>query len=352
VKSNNYTLVHVRRCLPHAASAFIAFVFAVSLRALFARSAEPTFTLAEAPLSSPPAFVVYGDTRFTNWQLARNASSPWARQALVQKIASEHPEALFITGDIPFRGADFADYKIFKSETKAWAAAHLPVFPILGNHEFYERDFIPSERRGLENWWRVFPNLQARRWYSVEIGSQIYVLCLDSNCGALRQGTPQRAWLRQQLAQLPDSVQYVFCLLHHDRIGDYLEGHTGAARLEANGELDSYLEHEQQRLHARIVVISGHVHNYGRFERNGVIYIISGGGGAHPVFFRRRADDRFRGKDLTYMGKALPNYNFVRFEHSAEGLTAVVERISNPLAAGGVPSWDTPDQFAIPSVHP
>ena len=176
------------------------------------------------------------------------------------------------------------------------------------------------------------------------------MLCLDSNFSALRAGGPQRGWLQQQLAGLPDSVQYVFCLLHHDRIGDYLEGHADAARLDARGVLDSYLEQEQQRLHARIVVVSGHVHNYGRFEHNGVIYIISGGGGAHPVFFHRRPDDRFNGKDLTYMGKPLPNYNFVSFEHSPDGLTATVERISNPLAAGGAPSWDTPDQFAIPLV--
>jgi hypothetical protein len=93
--------------------------------------------------------------------------------------------------------------------------------------------------------------------------------------------------------------------------------------------------------------MSGHVHNYGRFERHGVVYIISGGGGAHPVFFPRRPDDKFKGKDLTSRGKPLPNYNFVHFEHQPRCLNATVMRISNPQHPGAMPSWDTPDEFEI-----
>lgn len=326
--------------------------FALVLLAQAAPAATPTFTIPEPDLSSYPSFVIYGDTRFTNWQLASNASSPWARRALVEKIASEKPEALFITGDIPFRGADFNDYKIFKTETSVWTTNHLRIFPVLGNHEFYGRDFIPSEHKGLENWWRVFPYVKGRRWYSVQVGEQIEVFCLDSNFGALRARGAQRVWLEQQLTGLPDSIQYVFCLLHHDRIGDYMEDHASAAQLAARGELDSYLEREQSHLRARIIVMLGHVHNYGRFERNGVVYIISGGGGAHPVFFKRRRDDKFRGKDLTSLGKPLPNYNFVRFEHRPDCLNVTVVRISNPESQGGAPSWDTPEQFAIRPMRP
>ena len=323
-----------------------AFGISLALSGQSDSSARPTFTLSE-PDPSRPAFVVYGDTRFTNWKFAPGVTWPWARQALAQKIASTDPEAVFITGDIPFDGAVFADYEVFQSETKAWTEAHLSIFPVLGNHEFYRRDYIPSERKGLENWWRVFPHLQGRRWYSVQIGREIYVLCLDSNFGALRVGGPQRAWLKRQLAAMPDSIGYMFCLLHHDRSGDYLEGHAAGAPLEAEGELDSYLEHEQQQLRACIVVVSGHVHNYGRFERNGVMYVVSGGGGAHPVFFRRRQDDKFNGKDLMLGGKPLPNFNFLRFDAVPEGLKAAVERISNPQAGHGAASWDRPDEFTI-----
>jgi hypothetical protein len=323
-----------------------AFGLTLALNGQSDSSAKPTFVLSQPDLSRP-AFVAYGDIRFTRWRFAAGASSPWARQALVQKIASVNPETLFISGDIPFHGAAFADYEVFKSETKPWAEAHLRVFPVLGNHEFYWRDYVPRQQRALENWWRVFPHLKGRRWYSVQIGSEIYVLCLDSNFGALRAGGPQRVWLEQQIAALPESIKYVFCMLHHDRSGDYVEGNAALAQLDAEGELDGYLHREQQRLRARIVVVSGHIHNYGRFERNGVVYVVSGGGGAHPVSFRRRSDDRFKGKDLMLSGRALPNYNFLRFNNVPEGLKATMERISNPQAGSGAASWDYPDEFTI-----
>jgi len=276
---------------------------------------------------------------------ARGVTSPWARQALVHKIASMNPGPVFITGDIPFDGAVFADYRVFQAETRSWSEAHLRIFPVLGNHEFYRRDYIPSESKGLENWWRVFPYLKSRRWYSVQIGAEIYALCLDSNFGALRAGGPQRIWLEQQLAALPESVKYVFCMLHHDRSGDYLEGNAAPARLDAEDELDGYLQHEGRKLRAAITVISGHVHNYGPFERNGIMYVISGGGGAHPAFFRRHSDDQFKDKDLILSGKPLPNYDFLRFNIVHDGLQATVEGISNPQAGRGAASWDNPDGF-------
>src|SRR3954454_15491238 len=84
------------------------------------RATGPTFKLETADLSSPPAFVIYGDMRFTSWRFAGNASSPWARQALVRQIASEKPDALFLNGDLPYRGADFGDYEVFEKETRIW----------------------------------------------------------------------------------------------------------------------------------------------------------------------------------------------------------------------------------------
>ena len=43
------------------------------------------------------------------------------------------------------------------------------------------------------------------------------------------------------------------------------------------------LEERQAHARARIVVFSGHVHNYERHEHGGVTYFVSGGGGAPPI---------------------------------------------------------------------
>jgi len=47
--------------------------------------------------------------------------------------------------------------------------------------------------------------------------------------------------------------------------------------------LRDYLENLAPKLHARIIVCAGHIHNYERFSQHGVIYLVSGGGGASPV---------------------------------------------------------------------
>lgn len=312
------------------------------------KAAGPTFKLEKPDLSSPPTFVIYGDMRFARWRLTRNATSAWARQALVRKIASEKPDALFPSGDLPFRGAYFGDYEVFEEETRVWREMHLRLYPVLGNHEFYNKDFLVSRQRGLANWWKEFPALKGLQWYAVQLGEQVYFLCLDSNFGALQAGSPQRLWLEQQLSGLPDSLNYVILVLHHARAGDYLEGNSSSYDPKANeGDLETRLEHLQKRAHARFVVVAGHDHNYGRMERNGVIYIVSGGGGAHPVAFRRQPEDSFQGKDLLSGGKRLPNYNYLKFVLGSDGLKATMCRISNPQAGEGDASWDSPDVFVI-----
>lgn len=312
------------------------------------KTARPTFKFEKRDLSSSPTFVIYGDMRFTNWRFAGNASSAWARQALVQEIASEKPDALFLSGDLPYRGAFFGDYKVFEEETRVWRERHIRLFPVLGNHEFYNRDLLVSRRVGLANWWKEFPALRGLQWYSVQLGEQLYVLCLDSNFGALQAGGPQRSWLEKQLVGLPNSVKYVFIVLHHTRAGDYLEGNSNDYDPKANAyDLERYLERSQQHAQVCFVVVAGHDHNYGRMERNGVLYIVSGGGGAHPVFFRRQPEDGFRGKDLTATGKRLPNYNYLKFVLGPGDLKARMCRISNPDVGEGNASWDSPDVFVI-----
>jgi len=44
-----------------------------------------------------------------------------------------------------------------------------------------------------------------------------------------------------------------------------------------------YLKTVAARSPARFIVCSGHVHNYERFERDKVVYLVSGGGGARRL---------------------------------------------------------------------
>src|SRR5580693_2518900 len=84
----------------------------------------PHFQVPATAGDGPFVFVAYGDTRFTQREKVANA---YARRALVERIAKEHPAAILIGGDLVYDGSDSHDYQTYKTETAAWASQNIPV---------------------------------------------------------------------------------------------------------------------------------------------------------------------------------------------------------------------------------
>jgi hypothetical protein len=293
-----------------------------------------TFEIAQAALSSPTTFIVYGDMRFTAAS-ETEASRPAARRALAARIAAEQPAALFLTGDVPWHGVD-EDYAVFREETRDWRRQQVPVFPALGNHEFYGCD----EPQCLARWWAAFPEIAGQRWYSVALGSRVRALVLDSDA-PLTAASEQRTWLEEQLGDLDRRVQLVLLVMHHPPFADPVRGGSGADhRVRPNeAALAGYLEQVAGHLSARLVVVAGHIHNYERFEHGGVTYLVSGGGGAKPYEVERSPADLYR--DATF-----PNFHYLRFELRAR--TLAVEMVRLEVAPDGATgAFDVKDRFEI-----
>src|ERR1700735_3289153 len=89
----------------------------------------PRLDVPVADRTAPLTFVAYGDTRFTQRDGVANAA---ARRALVARMASEKPAAIFIGGDLVYEGSNLEDYEIYRSDTSVWAQAKIPIFPALG----------------------------------------------------------------------------------------------------------------------------------------------------------------------------------------------------------------------------
>jgi hypothetical protein len=275
--------------------------------------------------------------RFTN-PSETTAATPAARQALVLKVASEHPDALFLTGDIPWHGGDTNDYEVFEQESVSWRQQHLRVYPVLGNHEFSDC----AEAVCMENWWHAFPQFRERRWYAVALGTKLRALALDSNA-SLRPGSEQRTWLERELETLPDDVRFVILTLHHPPVAD-----DGLFIVRSNERsLARYLKSIAPRVSARLIVCSGHVHNYERFEQNGVTFLVSGGGGAKPLRV-------YRGKSDLYQDRSFPNFHYIRFdvqgssEGQGERLTAQMVRLMD-YDAPAPHVWSIRDHFEVPA---
>jgi len=293
----------------------------------------PSFVVKDSDLPKNLSIVVYGDMRFTD-PADHTDADPDARRALVAKIAQVHPDALVLTGDVPFRGTFAADYDEYRLETKAWRDENLRVYPALGNHEFGGKGGSDP----LRNWWNAFPELNNRRWYSVALGSRVYVICLDSDTD-LTTGSPQRTWLEDQIGHLSPKVQFVFIALHHPPVADIQTVIEVSHNPRPNEiAVRDYLSKVAPGSHARFIVTAGHMHNYERAEVDGVTYLVSGGGGAHPYPVERTPQDKYQATDF-------PNFHYILFQLDGRQMKATMFRLGFPI--GATAEWQARDTFAI-----
>jgi hypothetical protein len=238
-----------------------------------------------------------------------------------------------LTGDVPYAGGNPADYDEFRAETAAWRAAKLHVYPALGNHEL-----VGDTEKCLANWWAAFPELKGRRWYSVQFGKRIYLINLDSNSDLLEE-SQQMHWLQGQIEHLPKSVDFVFVAMHHPAVADK-QTLTETDHNPRPNEiaLRVYLSRVAPHSHAKFIVATGHIHNYERFEVDGVTYLVSGGGGAHPYEVERTPADQYQTSDAI-------NFHYILFRLDGRELRGTMFRLADPTAQ--TPKWQTRDTFII-----
>jgi len=281
-------------------------------------------------LSAPFRFVAYGDSRFHDPR-DTEAANPAVRQALVQAIAEVKPAFISFSGDIVYNGYDGNDWKVWDRETSIWREKQIPVYPALGNHDLHG-----NENVALANYFQRFPDLKNSRYYSVRAANTL-TLVLDSSLNEV--AGPQGKWLTQALDTLPGDVDFVFIVLHHppytsssdvNKLGG---GHSSRSTEQA---LAKALEARQNNLRARIVVFSGHVHNYERHEHGGVTYFVLGGAGAHAYPIERAATDPFQSKEI--------NYHYLLVEVDRGHLKATMNRLD---LSTGKAAWTQPDSIEI-----
>jgi hypothetical protein len=291
--------------------------------------APPRFEVSPSEAGTPLVFVVYGDTRFTERHEVVNAV---ARRALVGQIARENPAAILIGGDLVFEGSHPVDYDTYKGETLAWSDRKIPVFPALGNHEF--KGCPDDVTLCLENWWRAAApsSLRPYRWSSVTIGSSLLALILDSDA-ALKPGSEQREWFERQIAGADERIKFIMIVLHYPPVRDPFY-----PSVRDEKEIARYLSRKAGSLRARVVVVGSHVHNYERYYRNGVTYLVSGGGGAKPVPAFRLFGERSKLKTSV-------NFHYIRFTLENERLTGTMVRFEADDRSGD--PWTEPDRFEV-----
>jgi hypothetical protein len=274
--------------------------------------------------------LVYGDMRFTDPANTQD-TNPRARKWLAEKVGTEHADAMLITGDIPFHGSDPRDWAVFEREASSWASG-ARVYPTVGNHELRLKP-----RAGQINWAAAFPHLKDNRFYSVLLGN-VFIVNLNSTEPMWSTGD-QADWLRAQLDHIPAQADFVILQMHIPLIADTQSEFIANIPAPEGVALRTYLEARALTVRQKFIAVYGHIHNYERFEFNGITHIISGGGGAQPY------PVLVRGPQDLYRDTGFPVFNYVMLTIHGKQAESTMYKIADPDAA--VYSVVAKDHFVV-----
>lgn len=164
------------------------------------------------------------------------------------------------------------------------------------------------------------------------------------------ENSPQGEWLRRKLKSVPEELAFLFVVLHHPLV-------THASRIPFRSRCNSRhakparghdVEDAEKRLKfllndfykahpgIRVVVISGHNHNYERYMVNGITYIVTGGGDATPYRISRHRTD--------FYNESGPTYHYCKFTIQGDVLQGAMYKIN--FTAGNT-SLEEKDHFKL-----
>ena len=174
-----------------------------------------------------------------------------------KRYEARHPANwLVVLGDNDYTESP-ARFRGSWQQAFGWARrSGLRVGGVLGNHDYaVGRGAYELKTLGMPG-----------RYYTRRLGDGVQLFFLDSNAVTTRQ----TAWLEHQLSE--STATWKIALFHHPPYT--CGGHSGDTDVVRNWV--PLFESYGVRL-----VLSGHDHNYQRFApRNGVTYLVDGGGGA------------------------------------------------------------------------
>lgn len=192
-------------------------------------------------------------------------------QALAaQLFARARPDFTLHAGDMQYYASGLESYAFWFPAMAPWLLGG-PLLPARGNHEHEE----PHE---LEEYFRRFFHGAGGRgasalgdaWQLSTAGIAFFGLDTESDLGP---GSPQAAWLVQELGRAAAAPGYRFAVLVMHR--PFVTCGDSDDHEEARAGLASAF-----RRYRVALVLQGHQHGYERFEIDGTTYVTTGGGGA------------------------------------------------------------------------
>jgi hypothetical protein len=188
-----------------------------------------------------------------------------AAKANLKRLSQDDIDLAITTGDNAQLHAAEHEYRDYVLEPLRDLIARRAFWPSVGNHDY----------ENLHNYLRYFSLPPPERYYSFTHGGVLF-LSLDSN----RYDSAQKTWMRRVL-QSPARCKVAF--FHHP-LWSSGRGYRNRVRKRRREKIAEILERGGVDL-----VLNGHVQNYERSKplrrgrvnrRRGIVYVVTGGGGA------------------------------------------------------------------------
>ena len=220
--------------------------------------------IEKVKLIEPPfQFALLGDTR--------DGEKVYAQ--LVGRALEGKPHFLIYLGDMIPHPSEKEWQKFFEISKQI----DLPFFPVVGNHEVF------ASGRGEKLYRDQFLLPDERTYYGFRAGGVLFVI-LDSEMGRGRIIDEQLSWLEDILSSSKERFKLIF--IHRPLF-------LPIDSLKKGRAMDRYPV-ERDALHQLFLktnvkaVFEADDHRYDRTEKDHIVYIITGGGGAPLTSFKER----------------------------------------------------------------
>jgi len=243
-----------------------------------------------------------------------------AREMIYTRLVADRPNGIFHLGDMISIGLYAATWRSTDSLLSHASAAHIPVFPTLGNHELM---IFPSY--GLEQFYERFPWYR-KTGYAVHVG-KLAVVLLNSNIGQLtdEEQKSQRSWLDSTLLAFESdtTVGAVIVCTHHPP-------YTNSTIVSPSKEIRDtivplYLRYAKCRL-----FLSGHCHAFEHFREGGKDFLVIGGGGGLQQPLLTGTDRRW--EDLFPQKTAKRMFHYLRCRITGLGFEVTARMIKGDFS--------------------
>lgn len=224
----------------------------VSLNTERVRSIEPPFR-----------FVLIGDSR--------DGEKVYGR--LLGSALEQSPHFLIHLGDMIPRPEEKEWQKFFEISKPI----HVPFFPVVGNHEVF------ASGRGGKLYREQFHLPGERTYYDFRAGGVLFVI-LDSEIGRGRIIHEQLSWLKDILSSSKERFKLVF--IHRPLFLPFDSLKKGRAM--DRHPLDRDALHRLFLKTGVTAVFEGDDHRYDQMEKDRILYLITGGGGAPLTSLKAR----------------------------------------------------------------